>query len=386
MIGGDKVLDEFFKNAEVVRFMRELETNPRYLHIRVPKESVYGKCMQDELALYLFYDCLFKYKLLVNDLSLFDEYLSQVEKLYRKIEDYNVIFKGINQLLINLAAISLDIRDIESGEGKKKIIEHFYQKFIIEGYFIHGYSTTYEELIKGRGFTPEKYPNHYGKMLRAQQILNKHHIPAMTKDFHDDQIYLTDDLIMGCYYSATSPGYFYQLLTNLGVDRISYLKQNYHAAISSLKKYMSNHSFRLSEQKAMIRVVQDEWNFLTRVPRKINLLFVKRNKIMDVSYDKLYEYLDSNKGVYEIINRILTPQYSEVSMRNLLKYGEYQMISFDDFYMKSSQTDQKSFFPEQTKQLTLLNSYGVVSVCLIAGSILISLGVIVTIIMILRGM
>jgi hypothetical protein len=149
---------------------------------------------------------------------------------------------------------------------------------------------------------------------------------------------------------------------------------------------MSNHSFRLSEQKAMIRVVQDEWNFLTRVPRKINLLFVKRNKIMDVSYDKLYEYLDSSKGVYEIINRILTPQYSEVSMRNLLKYGEYQMISFEDFYMKSSQTDQKSFFPEQAKQLTLLNSYGVVSICLIAGSILISLGVIVTIIMILRGM
>ena len=177
------MLDEYFKREDVLSFVRELESNPKYLKKNVHEDSKYGLEMKEELALYLFYDILFKYKIIIDDVYLFPDFLAQVEKLFLKIEHYDDMMLGVYKLLINLVATILEVKDIDSEEGRNEIVRYFYQKYVMEGYLVHGYSTTYEEFIKGRNFVPEKYPNHYSKMLRVRQIFAKYKIAVMSKDF-----------------------------------------------------------------------------------------------------------------------------------------------------------------------------------------------------------
>ncbi len=381
------MLDEYLKNEEVIKFIKDLEKNPKCLQKSAHEETLYGKNIKDELALYLFYDTLLKYKIIIDDKENFEDFLNQIIKLFRKIESYDDIILGINKVLINFVMSKLDIRDFDSKENKNKIVEYFYNKYILEGYFVHGYSSTYEEFVKGRNFIPEQYPNHYQKIIKIKQIFEKHKLDVMDKNFNDTSVCFTDDFIMGCHYSVVAPGYLYQLLVDRCKDNSAYLKQNKSVLISSLKRFMSNNLFSKSEEKSIIKMVEEEWDFIHRVPRKICLLFVKRNKVMELSKDKLNEYLESVKDLYELIERILTPRYNDVRVEKIIKYGEYQLVNLDDFYKvvveekKEEKVEKKS-----PMNFSFLNSYGVASALLIAGSFFITLGVIFSIIMILRGM
>ena len=224
-------------------------------------------------------------------------------------------------------------------------------------------------------------------MLRIRQIFAKYKIRVMSKDFQKTSVDFTDDFVMGCHYSITAPGYLNQLFTTCCKDSSSYLKQDYHAVMNSLKRFMSSNSFSFSDQKTVLRIIKDEWDFVYRVPRKVSLLFVKRNKVMTMSYDKLKEYVESDKPLIDIVERILMPKINCISVEQTLKYGEYQIVTLDDFYKSPMADAEKSsskslfFIPR-----TLMNSYGMVSFLLVIGSLCITLGVIISIIMILRGM
>ena len=381
------MLDEYLNNEEVINFIKALEQNPKCLQKSAHEETLYGKNIKDELTLYLFYDTLLKYKIIIDDKESFPDYLNQVTKLFRKIESYDDITLGINKILINCVMNKLDIRDLDSKDNKNQIIEFFYNKYILDGYFVHGFSSTYEEFIKGRNFIPEQYPNHYQKMIKIKQIFEKHNIDIMDKDFNEKNVHFTDDFIMGCHYSVAAPGYFYQLLVDRCKDNGAYLKQNKSVLISSLKRFMSNNLFSKSEEKSILKMIDEEWNFIHRVPRKICLLFVKKNKIMELSKDKLNEYLESDKDIYEIIERILSPKYNDICVDKTIKYGDYQLVNLEDFY-KSEVVSKKEevVVKKNSFNFKLLNSYGIASAFLITGSFFITLGVIFSIIMILRGM
>ena len=223
-------------------------------------------------------------------------------------------------------------------------------------------------------------------MIRIRQIFAKYRIPVMSKDFQKNVVDFTDDFVMACHYSAAAPGYLYQLITTCCKDPSCYLKQDYSAVMNSLKRFMNSNSFSAGDQRIVLSIFADEWNFIHRIPRKVSLLFVKRNKIMSIDQDKLQEYLDSDKSVLSIVERILMPKYNCLSVEQTLRYGEYQMVSLSKFYkccvpdVELEMSSKKGFVPR-----TLLNSYGIASFLLIAGSLCITLGVIVTIIMILRG-
>ncbi len=381
------MFDEYLKREDVIKFIDDIKMNPKCFQKTTNKETLYGQNIKDELALYLFYDTIFKYKIIIDDKELFPDFFTQVTKLFRKIELIDDIIVGVNKLLINTVANKLDARDIESKEDKNKIIKYFYQKYIIDGYFVHGYSSTYEEFIKGRNFLPEQYPNHYQKMIKIQQIFNKHKVDKIEKNFRESNVHFTDDFVMGCFYSAVSPGYFYQLLVSNEKDSINYLKQNKTQLISNFKKYMSSSMFSNSEQKTVLKGVEEEWHLLNRVPRKISLLFVKRSIIMKSSNDKLNDYLESDKDLDEIIERILAPKNSDVLVNRVIRYGEYQLVTLDNFYKNTDDKNEDKIVKNSTLgDYKLLNSYGVVSILLILGSLFITLGVIFTIIMILRGM
>ena len=97
------------------------------------------------------------------------------------------------------------------------------------------------------------------------------------------------------------------------------------------------------------------------------------------------EFINNDQDVYENIDRILNSKYINISFNKDL-YNNFEVIDLKYF---------KEFNPvlidDNTKKETFIdkfeidNAYGKVSILIIVGSLLISLGVIATIILILRG-
>ena len=50
-----------------------------------------GFATKRDISLFTFYDALFKFKVIIDDVYLFDEYISDLEKLYKKIDNFDAI-------------------------------------------------------------------------------------------------------------------------------------------------------------------------------------------------------------------------------------------------------------------------------------------------------
>ena len=216
------MLEDYLLRDDVKRIMRELRTNECYYH-KNHYYSSYIFSVSKELALYIFYDALFKYKILVDDDVLLGRYLEQLEKLFRKINSFEQVRYGVHKLLGRMVAEENGIYSIE--EEKEKLIEIIYHKYIMNGYLFHGFSSYYDDGILENGFFPEHYENYYERFQKVNAIFEKYgYLSAVPKDFSKKNIYFCDDLLLGCYYSMYSPMYFFQFLN---ADFLLYICSDY---------------------------------------------------------------------------------------------------------------------------------------------------------------
>ncbi len=387
------MLDYYFSLESVNRLMYELINNPRYI-LKNAKDGIeYQNYVKDNLALYIFYDSIFKYKVIVDDHYLFQDYIDQVEKLYRKLNDFDDIMFGIHQLLCNMVSVLLDIKDPSSEEGKKAIISYIYQKYIVDGYYIHGFPTAYEGYIYEHGFDSGNYQNYYQDMMNLQKLFDKHQTSELLlKDFHDKTTYFTDDFVMGCYYSTMAPGFFSNLLLNdLVLKKASiddYLIPNYSSCIEDLKRFMNLNLFSENDQNFVLRVVQNEWKYLNSVSKRVSLLFVPRKLFSTNSSLDSYEW--DYKDVYNAADRILSPRNSTIPFHGNVSFSDIQLVSF---YFPNQETKKRGDHSvekvpkkeEVSHDSELLNASGVASFLIVCGSLFISFGIIISIFFVLRG-
>ena len=225
------MLNEYFAKSSVSRIIKEIKNNERYFQKKSNLSCDSFICISNEAALYMFYEALYKYKVIIDDEFLFDDYIDQVEKLYRKLDNFDSIKFGINKLICTTLIIKLGIKDSKSIEAKETIIKHVYDKYIRNGYFIHGFHSSYVEDVKRNGFIPEVYDNCYTRFSKINSIFSKYNCPIVVgKNFNEKEVYLTDDFVMGCYYSIYAPLFYYKFLFrfNIFINFIFYffLSQN----------------------------------------------------------------------------------------------------------------------------------------------------------------
>lgn len=392
------MLDNYLIRENVLRLIDELKTNPKYNNKEKNEENIYSENINNELSLYILYDALFKYKLIIDDDLLFGEFIEQIEKIYKKIDNYNQIIVGVNKLICYIASKYLKIKNINDSESKKQIISYIYDKYISNGYYIHGFSTIYEDSIKNNGFISEVYINYYRDMMKVKKIFEKYKLEdIIEKDFTINKSYFTDDFIMGCYYSMMSPGYFSNTLFNRkfcgkDIDNSPYLNCDYDTSIMKLKKYMVDNFFSDEDIKYILDVFSREWEFINKVDKKISLLVVKRCLIND-NFNSLDEYLNDDEDIYDIVDRILSPKNGNIVFNGVINSDDIVILSLDSFYEKKKMEDEivinENDLPyKYNKEIInrdFLDAYGNVYIFLIFGSLFISLGVIATIIMVIRG-
>ena len=392
------MLDEYLGKNEVINFINQLRFNPKY---NVVCNNPF-KNIDNDLALYIFYDALLKYKIIIDDDNYFDEFFSQLEKVYKKVDDYDDILFAINKLICFIVSQKLNISYLDEEESKKKIIKYLYDKYISNGYYVHGFSTVYEDSIKNDGFVSEIYINNYQKMVKLKDIFNKYHcLELLEKDFTLNKTYFTDNAIMGCYYSMCSPGFFYDMLFNSNVfgnelDYYSYFKADYDTSINYLTKFMNDMLFDNKDVKFVLDTVKEECDYLSKVPKKVSLLLAKRNLFESNHKVSVNDYFRDD-DIYEIADAILSPKNANVSFDGVLSADHIEIISLypftdkqfsDEKNVKESddivENEYKDIDKDIDKNIKEDNS-GSISLFLILGSLFISLGVILTIVSIIRG-
>lgn len=387
------VLDKILKRDDVSTFIYEVENNARYYDKKSENSVSYQLYVDNEQALFIVYSALLKYQIIIEDIYYFDEYLEQLEKLFKKLDNFNDICLGINRLIGSICASKLGIKNVE--ENKEEVLRYIYDKYIVDGYFVHGYSSCYEDNIKDNGFKPEEYKNNYNEFMNVNRIFAKYNVlNILDKDFSKKEVKFTDSFIMGCYYSINSPGYLYRLLCNrdysyLKLKKDAYLKNNYEDCIRNLKKLFNCLDMSESDRKYVLDVVKKEWDILHKDERKISLLLVKRsvfNVPISIKIDTLVN--DKNISFGEACDRILTSRSTNVTCNKEISKDDIVFVSLDsikEVIKEEEKREEEIRYKQEMIMTEFQNVYGRVSALLLIGSILITLGVIITIIMIFGG-
>ncbi len=391
-----RVLENIFRRKDVCDFIEEILSDDYKFE---KKDYTINNCNTTsvEQVLFTFFDALFKYQIILDTDVFLDEYIVQVKKLLKKLDNYYDINLGIAKIIGKLCALKLDISDRNENDSKRKILEYVYDRYIVHGYLFHGFSGAYKEQIQKFGLIPEAYQHSYSQFIEVDKIFNKHNfLDVMGKDFYGNYVTFTDDFMMGCYYGVYSPMYFSRLFSykmgDESHDLDAYFKNDYFSCFRNLNKLMKVAGLNDYEKKYITRVCCDEWKVLQRSSSNIHILLVKREKLgchqlKDID-DILRSSSDLGEGILRIIgskcNDIVTDSKLESSDISFIEIPNYKVL----FLLREKQAyeivSKNRIIKDNNERLS--NAYGKVSALILLGSLLITLGVILTIITISKGM
>lgn len=319
----------------------------------------------------MFYDAVYKYSLIIDNIEYYDNYLVELDLLFRRVEKEYSIKDGITKLLSKILVNKVNVKD------KEEFIRYIYYKYIENGYFIHAYSPVYTESIKNNGFKINKYTNLYNDFIVLKEILNKYKDNYISKDFNLDEVVFTDSMELAYFYSLRSPMYFYELIC--GDEHIknkdSYLMKDYNSCLNNINKVIKTLNISSEDSTKLIDIFNREWKLLNN-DNSINSSFilVKRDLILDDKLD-LNKLIDEFKSedYYIIMDRLINNNYNNVICKKDIDSADIEFLTIENrCENKNKSVDE-----------LVINSDGVVSTIIIIGSILMTLGVVVTLILFL---
>ncbi len=386
------MLDNILKRKDVLKLIEDLKKSSRYYEKKTSDAIDYQFFVSEEQILFTFYDALLKYKIIIDEEFYLREYIDQLDKLFKKLDNINDITLGIHRLICRFATMKLGIKDLNDETEREKILNYIYYKYITEGYYVHGFSSCYKNSIERYGFVPEAYINFYNDFKQVNEILNKYNLNnVLEKDFSKKEVYFTDSFVMGCYYSANSPGYLYNLVCNreyshLKIKKDALLKGDYDECKKNLKRFLTTLEVSDTDAKNIFYIVEKEWKMLFAEERNISLMLVKR-KLFDNSSDINLESIinDLSISVYEAVDRILSSRNNKISFSKSLSRNDIIVVDLEGFVDPDKKKEEDIDYTRVVLLNEFKNVYGKVSTLILLGSILISLGVIVTIILLTRG-
>jgi len=326
----------------------------------------------------LFYDALFRYSVLLDSEDYYNEFLSDLRVIFKKINTISEIDEGINKLLSRLILKKLNTKN------KSTFIEYVYDRFINNGYFIHAYSNKYKNDIDKNGLIIDEYDNLYDDFIKVQEILNKYSSSIIDKDFTDKSIYFTDSMRLAYYYASRSPYYFYNLICGEKFikNKLAYSNKNYKECLGNVKKLCYKYSLTSDDEKYVLDTFNKEWELLDNENNINSFILVKRNTL---EYNKipLEEFINkySSESYDFILDRLIDSNYSNIKCN---KNIDRENITFIDVNNKFEGKEEKKVREEKEyfDEFDFSNSYGKVSLLLLLGAILITIGIIITVVLV----
>ena len=378
-------MNEILQREDVKNIISEIKNNEKYYMKTSAESDMY---YADDIALYIFYEALLKYYIIFDNTDNIGEYIYDVDLLFRKIDIIEEIRFGISKLIVKFSNKYLNLEE----ENRDLVVSFVFGNYITNGYLIHGFSSTYKDDIVNNGFKPSEYFNYYNDFIKLNDIFKKHgEDNFIDKDFINKDIFFTDDIINSCIYSINSPMYFCNLLTNNNIVKdkeIDYYKNNYDKCIDNFNKVINELKFDEEEKEFSLDLINKEWELLHKNDKNISLLLVRR-ELFDIDSIDIDSIISGDLDINEAVDSILNFRYKNVSFNKDINSNDIEVINFDiiDRDIKEEKVEEKKeeIIEKQEEKIEVKDTYGMISPLLLLGSLLISLGVIVSIINILGG-
>jgi len=368
------MLDEYLRRGDVSNFIDDILFNERYFQKKMYHIDNIVSIKENHLALFIFYSALFKYKVIVDNNNLFDDFLEQLERLYRKIDNFNDLEVGIHHLIGRMVADNFQIKDVDDDNNRIMLLRYIYNKYIKNGYYFHGFSSIFYNELNKNSFQPEVYYNYYDRFMKINSIFSKVNSNIkIEKDFSKKEVYFTDDFIMGCYYSFYSPMFFTEFLMNFSKNGY----YQYSDCFRKLKLYLDSEFFTKDDKKFILKLIEDENKLLCMEKNYISIMSVPRSELNDniISFD---DYLNNDDNYYDMVDRLLNSKSSKVICTDEIEREKYDLYRFKVSKKKSSVKEESDIIKKENQ--LFLDEYGRVSLLLLIGSLSILIGVIITII------
>ena len=388
------MLEEIIRREDVSKLLVDICNSARYYDKKSSNSMGYQMYFGVEQILFLFYDALFKYKIIIDDMSYFNDFFEQVDKLIRKIDNFYDISNGLNRIIGRICAFKLGVKDVEDCESKEEVIRYIYDKYMVNGYYIHGFASHYYGNILEEGFFVEEYKNVYDKFLKVQGILNKkNHSKILEKDFNEKKVEFTDSFLLGCYYSVNAPLFFSKMIC--GNEFIKkqehvddYAKGDYDACLRNLFKIINGLGLSESEKNVFVDAFKSEWKLIDKSHSNISLMLIPRDLFRDSLID-IEKFISDNidSSFADTICKLLGYK-SGIVVRDDIRKRHITLVNLDGYkkFVKEEKKDtlkdelERSFVTSDD-EFALTNTYGKVSVLLVLGTLLITVGVILTMLM-----
>lgn len=386
------MLDELIGREDVAKMFVDICNSARYYDKKNSSSMGYQMYSGTEQILFLFYDALFKYKVVIEDMEYFNDFLEQVDKLMRKIDSFSEIGYGINRLIGRISAYKLGINDVDSDEAKETVLRYIYQRYIVDGYYIHGFAPHYYGSIAENGFAAEQYKNLYPKFIKVQEILKKkRHLRILNKDFSIREASFTDNFLMGCYYSVNAPMYFSKwICRNEFIENPeevdAYSMGDYDLCLKNLYKLFTKLRLNDSQRNVFLDAFKSEWKLLDKSNSGVALMLVKRRAFKNFfDIEKFVEETKDNsfaEAVCKLLgqkNNVVISKYirkDDIKLVNL--YGTKKFVKEEK--KESLASELEKTFIRSDDEFAFSNTYGKVSILLLLGTICITIGVILTMI------
>lgn len=387
------MFEDILNKEDVSRILSNICNNAKYYEKKI-NVSDYKMNSGVQQMLFIFYEALYKYKLIICDMKYFSDYLQQVNKLIKKIDNFKDISYGIDRIIGRICAFKLGHNKVDEDLVKEQVLRYIYDRYFINGYYIHGYSGCYYENILQEGFLVEQYNNLYSDFRMIQKVLKEKNCEnLLVKDFSAREVSFTDNFMLGCYYSVNSPMYFSTFLCkNEFVDNenmmSAYSNNDYGLCFKSLNKITNELGLDVEQKGLFTNTFYNEWKLLDKDNSKINLLLVPRLVLKEKF--NIEEFITNNRenDFFDAVCKLLEQNENVVSSYNIRK-EDILFVSLPNYkeYIGSKKKKRKSVkikeeFNNQDYDFSFSGRYGKVSLLMLIGILFIILGVVLTFFMI----
>lgn len=401
------MLEAILKRADVKEFLHEVLTDERFNN-KVSPETPEGYAYpKTEYSLMLMMDALIKYTILFDHTDLIDEYILQLRRFMKKCENHRDLVEGINRILGKMTAVTLkiDLETVEYPDNKRKILSYIYDRYITHGYVFHSFPSIYQESVLENGLDPLHYPYAMESLKEVKSILEKHGAKkGVNKDLNDiAYITVTDSPALAYHYALSSPLYLSELVATSTYmenekkyDRGAYYQKNFKKAKENIEQLCRDLELSNKEATVLLETFITEWKKLNATYARPTIAFIKRsslNKHYLKDYRSILETCDKEELFYSI-ERIMTSRmngekrYTPIAKEDIkiITLPSYQQIltNEDDFKEQVilETEPEKEEMPERVNiRMEVVNTYGNASIIALFGTLLITLGATITILL-----
>ena len=359
------MFNTYLEKVEVQELLKEIFNNPKY-YVKTEEELEKDNYFLHERILLLFYDALYKFKLIIDDEDYLIEFISGFESLIKKLDKVDDIKYGISKLIGKITCSKLNINN-ENEEDLDKVLEYIYDKYIKNGYYIRGLNK--KEYIDSCNCGIVRIRHlEYVEVLKT--ILNKYNYNLEDKDKLD----FNTNMGIACLKSINSPKYLYNLLVNnkyISKKDVYYLKSK-KDNLDNLNILLNKLEVNKSDKKDIVELFNTIWDYYNSEDNNIYLVLIKRSKFSSIDDYKRREDFTFDEALYNIFNA-----YDDLEEKEEVIEEIDYLIELPSYYkyVKNKNNDID-------KKIVIDNEYGMTSIFMIIGTLSILLGVILTLIFI----